>query len=871
MKTILSNDEHIHRMSTIELGGKGFYLAELIRSGFRVPPFFVVTNELFHKMTRKLSMQIAKLEELETQSRDTLLKEIQSSILTYSFSNEEEEEILRQFDLLLDKDELYASVRSSGGAEDGESASFAGQHETFLYVSRDQLLERIKQCMASAWSPSVVAYRMKQGVGLHNVDFAVIVQKMIVAETSGIAFSMNPTGNLADAIIVAGYGAGEGIVADKVESDTYLVNRQNERISKEVCSKKSQLVFDSSGGLRKEDVSTKLSDIPCLSDENIRVVHNEVMKAEKLLDAVADIEFCFDETGFWILQMRPVTTIHHEKIAILDNTNIVESYPGISLPLTFSFARYAYEHAFKGAAKAFWMPKRDQESAASMFEHLLGYHQNRIYYRLDNWYKMISLVFSSKKSMESWEKAVGLKRPSGNEVSLSFGNKLKVYASTVWRILNYKRGNKSFFRLFQTHYDGLRAIELKELNLIQLSKTLDEYATTFFQFWYLTLINDLMTFKSFDWVQKGIEQRELGSKDLANDLIAGIYQSESELAIVEVLKLKDEILKSDELAALFQLSASEVQEALESGSFDDFPEKIRRYIDRFGDRTLAELKLENKSFRHDPVGFIELLKGQLGSSESFGSYQRKQKERRVASDEVMKSAFNWWKPRSYFFRYAVRMAAYGTFNRENMRFCRTRIYGAVKDIYWEIGERFVEQKWMNSPEDIFYLTSEEVREACVNPHSLLEIVKSRREECEKNRSVKLPNRIIYDRTPPVFRSSKQSINQDVNALTGIPVSKGIVQAEAIIVTEPSYELDVKGKIIITEITDPGWVFLMSQARGLVSERGSLLSHTAIVGREMGIPVVVSVDEATSRIQSGDIIKIDGQQGTVEIMQRVKQD
>lgn len=866
MKTILSSDAEIHEMSRIELGGKGFHLAEMIKSGCKVPPFFVITNALFHRMTAHIAHKVAELEELEVTSQLPVLEEIQAAILRYEFTRSDQGELYAQFDQMLDADEAFVSVRSSGGAEDGERSSFAGQHKSFLYVSREELLDKIRECIASAWNPSVVAYRMKQEVGMVNMHFAVIIQKMITADVSGIAFSMNPTGNLADAIIVAGYGAGEGIVSDRVESDAYTINRQSGRTRKEIRPKEHRLIFRPSSGLVREVVPDEWKNRAALSDEQIQTVYRELIKAEELLEDVADIEFCFDDERCWLLQMRPVTTIDVDKIKILDNTNIVESYPGISLPLTFSFARYAYEYAFKGASKAFWMSKRDQEMAASMFEHLLGYHQNRIYYRLDNWYKMISLVFSSRRSMESWENAVGLKRPSNNELELSFGNKLKIYASTLWRILNYKRGNRSFFKQFQLHYDALRSIDLEKLELPELSATLDRYAISFFEFWYLTLINDLMTFKRFDWVQKGIERRKLGSKDLANDLIAGIYISESEIAIVEVLKLKEEIVTNDRLLPLFEKDAKTIWSELTTNDFGGFSEKIRKHIDRFGDRTLAELKLENASFRKDAIGFIDLLKGQLKSKERLTSYEEKQKNQRQVADEWMKKAFSWWKPRSYFFRYSVRMAAYGTSNRENMRFCRTRIYGAVKDIYAEIGERLVNEKIIQSPNDLFFLTNDEVRKACEKPiGSMSELVERRKKEVEQNTSVKLPDRIIYAGVPPVFKSESFAKEYNETSLSGIPVSKGIVEAEAIVITEPRYDLAVHGKIIITEITDPGWVFLMSQASGLVSEKGSLLSHTAIVGREMGIPVVVSVADATSRIQSGDFVKIDGQLGTVEII------
>ena len=201
-----------------------------------------------------------------------------------------------------------------------------------------------------------------------------------------------------------------------------------------------------------------------------------------------------------------------------------------------------------------------------------------------------------------------------------------------------------------------------------------------------------------------------------------------------------------------------------------------------------------------------------------------------------------------------------------MRFCRTRIYGAVKDIYIEIGKRFEEQKLIVDQKDIFYLTSEEIRANCTGSAiNLRDLIEHRKSELERDAPAHLPDRIMYTDEPPIFESSERSSNQSDAELTGIAVSKGIVRAEAIVISNPTYDLDVSGKILITEITDPGWVFLMSQAAGLISERGSLLSHTAIVGREMGIPVIVNVEGVTRKIQSGDWVEMDGARGTVRIL------
>lgn len=874
MKIVRSNDKQIRNLTSKELGGKGYHLVQLSEASFNVPPFLVITNALLNEILQKVNVRISDLEEDNLSKEETVkfLESIQQAILNHEFSSAEIETLLSEFDTYFGVNALI-SVRSSGAAEDGEGASFAGQHETFLYVGRDEIADKIKACMASAWSLGVIAYRISQGINLLDVDFAIVLQKMIFATKSGIGFSMNPSGNLADSVIVAGYGIGEGIVSDQVVSDSYLINRQNMKVSKTIRSKHHFLSHTKDQGLTRLEVESELINEAVLSDKEVLTVYDALTKAETMLGGIADIEFCFDEKGdFFMLQTRPVTSVDLSLVKLLDNTNIVESYPGISLPLTFSFARHAYEKAFQGASKAFWIPKRSLISMDGMFEHLLGYHQGRIYYRLDNWYKMITLVFSSKKSIESWEKAVGLKRPPSDELKLSFGNKLKVYASTLWRILNYKRGNRKFFTLFNENYQALRNLDLEKLSISELSDTLDDSASAFFEFWYLTLINDLMTFKSFDWVQKEIERRKLGTKDLANDLISGIHQSESEISIVAVLKLKNEILSNPKLISLFEKDALSIWKVIETDDLNGFSTRIKQHIDRFGDRTLAELKLENPSFRKEPWKFMDLLKGQLKSASNLSGHETNQKDQFIASQNLVKKAHRWWSPRSYFFKFAIRTAAYGTRNREDMRFCRTRIYGAVKDIYGEIGSRFHQLHLIEDPKDIFYLSSEEVRKICKKDDKslLTALIEQRKRELERDAAAELPDRVIYTDAPPIFKGKESTINYNSSELEGIAVSKGIIRAEAIVISQPSYDLDVSGKIIITEITDPGWVFLMSQAIGLISEKGSLLSHTAIVGREMGIPVIVSVEDVTKRIKSGDVIEMDGQQGTVKIIQSSSQ-
>jgi pyruvate,water dikinase len=148
------------------------------------------------------------------------------------------------------------------------------------------------------------------------------------------------------------------------------------------------------------------------------------------------------------------------------------------------------------------------------------------------------------------------------------------------------------------------------------------------------------------------------------------------------------------------------------------------------------------------------------------------------------------------------------------------------------------------------------------------IISERKKIYSDYKKLRLPDRIIYNKNEkPDFDSylvdvTRDSSNQN-QSFKGVAVSKGVIEGEALVVLEPVITADVKGKVLISKMTDPGWVFLMSQAIALVTEKGSLLSHTAIVGRELGIPVVVAVQDATILIKTGDRIRVNGTTGLVE--------
>ena len=362
------------------------------------------------------------------------------------------------------------------------------------------------------------------------------------------------------------------------------------------------------------------------------------------------MEFSFDKNGrLFLLQMRPITTISFNDIKILDNTNIVESYPEVTLPLSFSFALKAYEKVFTGSSDAFWVPKKVVEKDIIIFENLLAHYCGRVYYRLDNWYRMMGLAYSSPRSMTAWEKAVGLSSSEKETVKFSFASRLKTILSIVWMVINYKRGNQRFFEIFYKNYTFMRNIEPHLDSPKALWNHYEVSTELLFKPWYYTIVNDFLAFKGFGWLQDFIKKNKIGKEELANDLLCGIGGVESEEAILNVLKLKNDILKNNDLKILFQQSDETVLSDLQQKKYPDFYQNFNHHLEKYGDRTLAELKLETPSIRQNPLLFIRLLRNQLSSPVNIADFRAKQDTIQGNAQQQIQAKLKWWQPKMYIF------------------------------------------------------------------------------------------------------------------------------------------------------------------------------------------------------------------------------
>jgi rifampicin phosphotransferase len=691
--------------------------------------------------------------------------------------------------------------------------------------------------------------------------------------SSGVIFTRSPESLLEQCVISAGFGLGEGVVANIVETDTYRISFDLKEISKERTVKNRRVVRDKRGGTHIEAVPDELKSMQVLTDEQIRQLAGDAVKIEKSFGVPQDIEWAFDESGrLFILQARPIV-IRLQKgsveVRLWDNSNIIEGYPGITLPLTFSFIRKGYETLFRNASLSFLFFKKDIKRDLHIFKNMIGLLQGRVYYNLLNWYRMMSYLPGFKKYKESWDQMIGItEKLDFPESSLSPVNHLYAITVVIWRLLGIKRTARKFYALFNSVYDRFKNMELSaagEDELIALYNSLEQ---ELLRKWHLTLYNDFCAIKYYDWLKKlccmwGLQ----GSGNLHNDLLVGVYGVESVSPVHSLIRIAAMIGAAPTLSELFSEDDDQViwEKILNERAYGALKTALEEHLQAFGDRGVEELKLEKPSFREVPASLIRIIKNyyQLALSEEKMEVQ-KQEIRAGAETIVRQRLKNPFKRLLFWF--VLRNARLAIANRENMRFDRSRLFGIVRRLFQRMGELFAEKGVLEAETDIYYLTVEEVFgfvEGAAVTQDLKALVKLRKAEYTEFAGYNLKERIRTVGSPYLNPLSEdETSGVESKTLKGIGCSSGVVKGTAKVVLDPAAALCGGNNILVARSTDPGWVFLMIASKGILVERGSLLSHTAIIGRELGIPTIVGVKDATKLIPDGALLFMDGGTGEV---------
>ena len=712
------------------------------------------------------------------------------------------------------KGKLFA-VRSSCNLEDGNTNSFAGQFDTYLNVPKKEVEQKIQMCFSSLNNSNVLEYAKKNNIYLKDIKMNVIVQEMISSEISGVLFTSNPQGILNESVIVSSLGLGENVVQDKGEVTSYYYNNTDK-------------VYYYEG----KDILTK-KQIEQLIDVSIKI--------KELLGEYLDIEFAFKDNKLYILQARKITTIDDSNPSILDNSNIVESYPNISLPLTISFVNKIYSNIFRRLVTRVVKKEKELEKLNDTLNHMTSSSNGRVYYKISNWYTLFNYIPFNKKLIAVWQDMLGVKNKkiTTNNIRVSKFRRFKVLINYIGQLKksqkNMTKLNEEFLRI-NTYYKEHFNENLSNEEIIKLYK---EVEIKVLNNWDITLVNDMYAFLFTALLKKNLKKKNKDYENIVNEYITGISNIESLKPIKELINLS---YNKDKYSS------------------EEFNKLKYNYIDLYGDRSLEELKLESKTFRTNP----ELLDKRI---EEYREDLEKLKELYLNINNSSKTKLK----ESFKIRFLTKRINSGIRNREISRLNRSRLFGMVREMLLTMGNNLVKEKIIDNKYDVFYLEIDEVFNIDKKVN-YKELIKERKNKYKDYYLLPAYSRLIFMDKEFDKSVKKVSVNKEYNLkeeLKGTPASFGIVEAEALVITNINEIKSTKDKILITKMTDPGWVFLIANAKGIISEKGSLLSHTAIISRELKIPSIVGVDNLMKSINTGDIVRMNANTGEIKIVKRRK--
>ncbi len=889
-------------------GGKAAHLAELDALGVRVPMWRCIPATVFDEHCARSGVaQLAAPR--PTMDAERAFAQRIAALFAAVEPSVDLRALVRAALATPDFTDAQLAVRSSGIGEDSAQRSFAGQYDSLLFQRGEaQVLAAIRHCWASAYSARNLSYRRQSAASDAAPRMGVILQRMIDSEVAGVAFSRNPlqASDRASVVVDSVFGQGEGLVSGELDADHFLVDRDSLAINATIATKERARVRDDGGGTTLVAVDATRAARPSLADDQVREVARLALTLEHALGTPQDIEWSYAAGQLYCLQARPITTlppdavfdpaVNGDDVVIWDNSNIIESFAGVTTPLTFTHVNRCYREVYLQYCRVMGVPRHVIAANESIFRNMLGLVRGRVYYNLVNWYRLLGLFPGASASKGFMETMMGVRQslpPSLSQVltpgavgaRYPLPTRVAVLLRTLYRLTRTTR----YINDFMARVDRVsRSLEAQDLRALSVPRQVDVYRlleTDVLQHWTAPIVNDTRCMVAFGvlgaltirWVARAGD--DIGS--LRNDLLCGEGDLKSTEPTKWLMRIATRVNGDPSARQLFLDSPPDVVWAsLRAGAAPSVFEEFNAFLREFGFRCVNELKLEEPDLHDDPRFVVASVQSYLRlGSFSIATMEEREAAIRQRAEGVVRERLGPMRRALYFA--VLRWARRAVSDRELLRFERTRMFGITRRLFRGIGANFVKLGLIDTERDIFYLTLEEILSFHEGRSLATEFGATaalRRAEFDEYRtSPAPPDRFVTRgsaatamRYPNVLLEADllaaESASDDPNVLRGTPCSPGVVEAPVRIAETLADAEGISREILVTERTDPGWVPVFPACAGLIIERGSLLSHSAVVARELGVPTIVGVSgKPMQRLKTGQRVRMDGGRGEVHIL------
>ncbi len=875
-------------------GGKGTNLARLTRAGFAVPRGFIIPTEAYREFVhanRWLSTIQSAVENLSPEDGGALEKASTQIRVAFSAGKipEGTESAIRA--AYADFDDKPVAVRSSATAEDLPDLSFAGQQDTYLnIVGIQQLLTAVINCWSSLWTARAIGYRIRNHIRHEEAALAVVVQEMIQSEASGVLFTANPlTGLRSESVIDATLGLGEALVSGQVEPDHYVVNVINNQIvSKTLGAKKISTRGKAGGGVEviEENAEARQS----LSDADILNVAALGQQIQREYNFPQDIEWAIAEGKLYILQSRAITSLYPLPKESFD-----------PLMIWFSLG------AFQGMLGAMTPLGQDTlrmffSTAAKLFSAQIRYDETDVLLPAGErlWIK-ISDVMRSPLGRRVYRTILGFGEPSVGQILRGLEGEPRLGAakgqlnfSTIRALLGFllpllpraastlhdpEKARSAFDSYIESHLIRPNITGDDEFTrLAQRLQFLEEnVAAGLYQMFprfgpvlvpamiSLALLTRLTRHDAHVETDHGFSTNAL---EVTRGLPHNVT-TEMDLALWEIANhIRAD---PDSLETFLDSDAPTLASRYLGGTLPETAQKtVENFMAQYGMRGVGEIDIGQPRWREEPTSIMQTLQSYLQIPPDMAPDVLFERGAKAADESIEKLALaarhqsgGWLKERMV--RGTARRVRTLMGVRESPKFFLVRMLGIARKEILASGEEFADAGIIDKPEDLFFLHFSELQDLAnhdlrawksliAEQHSIYE---------RENRRRQIPRVLASDGR--AFYEGLGSETDTANVITGSPVSPGVAEGNVHIIFDPSGAQLAPGEILVCPGTDPAWTPLFMAAGGLITEVGGMMTHGSVVAREYGIPAVVGVHQATTRLKNGQRIRIDGTTGKIVVL------
>lgn len=863
------------------VGGKGANLGEMTRAGFPVPPGFVVTAGAYRAFlsssnaTKTISEMLAGMRPDDPEDVQAKTERIRNLLVAQAMPAEIKDQVIEQYRRLAD--ELGAdgwprvAVRSSATAEDLPSASFAGQQDTYLNIQGEQaLIEHVRRCWASLWTARAVTYRIRQGFEHDRVALAVVVQAMIPSEVSGVLFTANPvTGKRDEAVINASWGLGEAIVSGAVSPDTWVVHKSNGAIlSREIASKDVAIEYSKEGGTAEVAVPPEKRNLPALDDQQVVQLATLGQRIADHYHAPMDIEWGYARGRMYVLQARSITTLpaapEYPSTGEYNRTMFLDVFPDPLSPAFLSTVQPLFHSMLDFTFETWGLePSRDMP-AIGVLHNQPYFHREYIESALSQFRPAVRERLVAQMVNPFGKHERGMAR----ELSPGYVMMMARMLTFMVRFPSQLPGIVSRYRKEVAAVDALDLEAMADAEIFARMRDL-VFGTVSrllnYDFMMIALIG--LTYRILgSWLQRYFPKE---SEEVRAKLVSGVTGNRTMETNKRLWDLAEAAKSSPTVRAALRSGEPDIHSRLEQTQEGRaFLAELDRFLQEYGHREI-QMDILYPTWGEDPTPVLAFLRRYLdldANSSPHRQEERLAKQRQemalTVEAEVKRDPIGRW----FFwpiFRRVLTDTQTHTRERDTMHFELTRVFAPFRHLLLELGRRWTGRRLINDPEDIFFLTLDEIEQLTKSPRPMHEKVKERREELERSKRHPPPSIIRNGQAVGPEHVTAASAGQ--GEYRGIAGSPGIVTGIARIIRGPEeFDKLQKGEVLVAPFTNPVWTPLFAIAGGVVTEVGGTLSHGAIVAREYGIPAVMTVAGATRLFQDGQRLTVDGSRGIVAV-------